>query len=86
MSKQFSSADFNCEVDMNLESIDDKLVNITKSPEFLSEEPEIIGKIKLNSSQKPRSCAESMSTEGGGLIASGDSDWTQCYKNHLFQG
>lgn len=58
MSKQFSSADFNCEVDMNLESIDDKLVNITKSPEFVSDEPEIIGESKLNSPQKPRSCAE----------------------------
>ncbi|XP_026432350.1 uncharacterized protein LOC113329725 [Papaver somniferum] len=84
--KQFSSADLDCEVDMSLESLDGELVNITKSPEFLSEEPEIIGKIKLNSPQKPRSCAESMSTEGGGLIASGDSDWTQCYKNRLFQG
>ncbi|KAI3982220.1 hypothetical protein MKX01_038711 [Papaver californicum] len=84
--KQFTSGDFNCEVDMSLESLDDELVNITNSPEFVSEEREIIGKNKLNSPQKPRSCAESMSTDGGGLIASGDSDWTQCYKNHLFQG
>ncbi|KAI3843567.1 hypothetical protein MKW98_011970 [Papaver atlanticum] len=85
-SKQLSSADFDCEVDMSLESLDGELVNITKSPEFVSEEPEIIGKSKLNSPQKLRSCAESMNTDGGGLIASGDSDWTQCYKNRLFQG
>ncbi|KAM0940069.1 hypothetical protein DsansV1_C19g0160031 [Dioscorea sansibarensis] len=31
------------------------------------------------------SCAESISTDGGGLISSGDSDWTLFYKNHLFE-
>lgn len=36
-------------------------------------------------SQITCSCAESISTDGGGLAASGDSDWTLCYKNHLFQ-
>ncbi|KAI3897591.1 hypothetical protein MKX03_020850 [Papaver bracteatum] len=85
-SKQLSSADFDCAIDMSLESLDGELVNITKSSEFVSEEPKIIGKSKLKSPQKLRSCAESMSTDGGGLIASGDSDWTQCYKNSLFQG
>ncbi|KAF3451095.1 hypothetical protein FNV43_RR07184 [Rhamnella rubrinervis] len=30
-------------------------------------------------------CAESISTDGGSLLASGDSDWTQCYKNDLFE-
>ncbi|XP_022969790.1 uncharacterized protein LOC111468888 [Cucurbita maxima] len=29
-------------------------------------------------------CAESISTDGGGLMASGDSDWHLCYKNGLF--
>lgn len=29
-------------------------------------------------------CAESISTDGGGLVASGDSDWTICYRNRLF--
>ncbi|XXG89528.1 hypothetical protein AAC387_Pa12g1509 [Persea americana] len=29
--------------------------------------------------------AESISTEGGGLVASGDSDWTVFYKNQLFE-
>ncbi|CAK7325011.1 unnamed protein product [Dovyalis caffra] len=36
-------------------------------------------------SQAPCSCAESISTDGGGLVCSDDSDWTLCYKNHLFQ-
>ncbi|KAJ0977040.1 hypothetical protein J5N97_012514 [Dioscorea zingiberensis] len=31
------------------------------------------------------SCAESMSTDGGGLVSSGDSDWTLFYRNHLFE-
>lgn len=31
------------------------------------------------------SCAESISIDGGSLLASVDSDWTQCYKNELFQ-
>ncbi|RVW20283.1 hypothetical protein CK203_106450 [Vitis vinifera] len=35
--------------------------------------------------QRPIACAESVSTDGGGLVASGDSDWTLCYKNHLFE-
>ncbi|KAL7250789.1 hypothetical protein ACSBR1_012741 [Camellia fascicularis] len=35
--------------------------------------------------QRSNSCAESICIEGGGLVASGDSDWTVCYKNQLFQ-
>ncbi|KAI5320885.1 hypothetical protein L3X38_040593 [Prunus dulcis] len=35
-------------------------------------------------SQSSCVCAESISTDGGGLLASGDSDWTLCYKNELF--
>ncbi|KAF4354427.1 hypothetical protein F8388_001848 [Cannabis sativa] len=31
------------------------------------------------------SCAESISTDGGGLLASADSEWDFCYKNDLFQ-
>ncbi|KAF5733954.1 hypothetical protein HS088_TW16G00395 [Tripterygium wilfordii] len=33
----------------------------------------------------PCSCAESISTDGGGLVCSNDSDWTLCYKNQLFK-
>nr|POE52423.1 hypothetical protein CFP56_72453 [Quercus suber] len=29
--------------------------------------------------------AKSISTDGGGLVASKDSDWSLCYKNHLFE-
>ncbi|EOY06986.1 Uncharacterized protein TCM_021537 [Theobroma cacao] len=31
------------------------------------------------------SCAESISTDGGGLARSEDSDWSLCYKNNLFE-
>ncbi|KAJ4723909.1 GPI-anchored adhesin-like protein [Melia azedarach] len=36
-------------------------------------------------SQVSCSCAESICTNGGSLAASGDSDWTLYYKNHLFR-
>ncbi|CAI9777071.1 unnamed protein product [Fraxinus pennsylvanica] len=35
------------------------------------------------SPHRQNSCAESICTNGGGLVASGDSDWTICYKNHF---
>ncbi|KAA8532182.1 hypothetical protein F0562_006675 [Nyssa sinensis] len=35
--------------------------------------------------QRANSCAESICTDGGGLVASGDSDWTLSYKNQLFE-
>lgn len=56
-----------------------------RSPEFLDHEPEIGSKGNWKSSSlKSSSCAESICTDGGGLVASRDSDWTICYKNHLF--
>ncbi|XP_044500143.1 uncharacterized protein LOC123221360 [Mangifera indica] len=36
-------------------------------------------------SQLSCSCAESISADGGSLTASGDSDWTLYYTNHLFK-
>ncbi|KAL2506172.1 hypothetical protein Adt_21793 [Abeliophyllum distichum] len=36
------------------------------------------------SPHRRNSCAESICTNGGGLVVSGDSDWTICYKNHFF--
>ncbi|CAA2957794.1 uncharacterized protein LOC111396709 isoform X1 [Olea europaea var. sylvestris] len=36
------------------------------------------------SPHRRNSCAESISTNGGGLVASGDSDWTICCKDHFF--
>ncbi|OUZ99299.1 hypothetical protein BVC80_717g18 [Macleaya cordata] len=79
------NSDFDCKLDRSVED-NPSLVGATACPEFMSEEPGIKGKGKINSpSQLPSSCAESISTDGGGLIASGDSDWTLCYKNQLFQ-
>ncbi|KAI5670058.1 hypothetical protein M9H77_19911 [Catharanthus roseus] len=62
---------------------------LVKSPKFLEQEPRILGKGKGKENLSPRVpnvCAESISTDGGGLVvSSGDSDWTLCYKNHLFE-
>lgn len=60
--------------------------NSSWSPGLLvNEEVEEYHKCKeMWSHQAPCSCAESISTDGGGLIASGDSDWNLCYKNGLF--
>lgn len=56
------------------------------SPEFLDQEPMISGKDKLSAAQHNACGAESMSIDAGGLVSSsGDSDWTVCYKNHLFE-
>ncbi|RXI05515.1 hypothetical protein DVH24_017557 [Malus domestica] len=43
------------------------------------------GGIRPKSSSRVCATVESISTDGGGgLLASGDSDWSQCYKNELF--
>ncbi|XP_027118018.2 uncharacterized protein [Coffea arabica] len=57
-----------------------------RSPEFLEHEPEILIKGKEALSLVGTNiCAESISTDAGGLVASGDSDWTLSYKNQLFE-
>lgn len=59
------------------------LTNNSRSTELVDNEPRTDGKGK---EQFPsHSCAESISTDGGSLVASRDSDWALCYKNHLFQ-
>ncbi|GAV67155.1 hypothetical protein CFOL_v3_10664 [Cephalotus follicularis] len=73
------------ELNINAEK-DNYLTNGCGSEEFLDNEPIVDGNSK---DRHPPliacSCAESISTDGGGLIASGDSDWSLCYKNELFQ-
>ncbi|KAM7279598.1 hypothetical protein ACFE04_006732 [Oxalis oulophora] len=46
--------------------------------EFANNKPKVNGK-------NERFLAESISTDGGGLNASGDSDWSLCYNNGLFK-
>ncbi|KAF6137508.1 hypothetical protein GIB67_031787 [Kingdonia uniflora] len=78
---------FGRELDCNVQN-DLSLAAYLASPEFQSEEPKIDKKGKrILSPQRPSaSCAESISTDGGGLfITSGDSDWTAYYKNNLFE-
>lgn len=59
--------------------------------EILYNETGVEGKGQENYPCRPPelscSCAESISTDGGGLLASADSDWALCYrtKNELFQ-
>ncbi|KAL9342826.1 hypothetical protein Peur_063257 [Populus x canadensis] len=72
---------------LNVEAATDHIsINGIGSTEFLKTEQDTGGKTKDGlPSQPPCSCAESISTDGGGLVRSDDSDWTLCYKNHLFQ-
>ena len=63
-----------------------KLASNAMSTEFVDNEQGTNGKGKEQfPSQLRCSCAESISTDGGGLDASKDSDWSLCYKNHLFE-
>lgn len=55
------------------------------SPEFICNERDNVKGKRRITSVGLTSCAESISTEGGGLVASGDSDWTVFYKNQLFE-
>ncbi|XP_004288737.1 PREDICTED: uncharacterized protein LOC101296809 [Fragaria vesca subsp. vesca] len=52
------------------------------SADILDDEPGVTAKVIEDI--PPQSCAESISTDGGGLLASRDSDWNLCYKNELF--
>ncbi|XP_068662526.1 uncharacterized protein [Aristolochia californica] len=66
------------------EENDLQVVNGFGSPEYVDDQSSD-GKSKLRVPFEPFGCAESISTDGGGLVASGDSDWTMCYKNQLFE-
>ncbi|XP_061989443.1 uncharacterized protein LOC133708009 [Rosa rugosa] len=69
------------EITNNVEA-DQILTDTSWSADILDDEPGVAGKVKEDF--PPQSCAESISTDGGGLLASGDSDWNLCYKNELF--
>ncbi|KAJ6690812.1 GPI-ANCHORED ADHESIN-LIKE PROTEIN [Salix koriyanagi] len=72
---------------LNVDAATDHIsINGIGSTEFVKKEQGTGGKTKDDlPSQPPCSCAESISTDGDGLVRSDDSDWTLCYKNHLFQ-
>ena len=59
------------------------------SAKILDNEPRVEEKGQENfpsgTPQISHSCAESISTDGGSLLASADSGWDLCYKNELFQ-
>ncbi|KAJ9187188.1 hypothetical protein P3X46_002673 [Hevea brasiliensis] len=67
--------------DLNVDAVNENIsTNGSVSTIFVDSEHGIDG-----TPQVPCSCAESISTDGGGLVCSEDSDWTLCYKNQLFQ-
>ncbi|KAJ6734067.1 GPI-ANCHORED ADHESIN-LIKE PROTEIN [Salix purpurea] len=72
---------------LNVDAATDHIsINGIGPTEFVKKEQGTGGKTKDGlPSQPPCSCAESISTDGDGLVRSDDSDWTLCYKNHLFQ-
>lgn len=58
----------------------------SQSPEFLEHKHELSRNGKLKSPlPEANLCAESILTEGGGLVSSADSDWTHSCKNQLYQ-
>ncbi|KAJ6677536.1 GPI-ANCHORED ADHESIN-LIKE PROTEIN [Salix viminalis] len=73
--------------ELNVDAATDRIsINGYRSTEYVMKEQGTGDKTKDSlPSQPPCSCAESISTDGGGLVCSDDSDWTLCYKNHLFQ-
>ncbi|KAB5548538.1 hypothetical protein DKX38_011944 [Salix brachista] len=73
--------------EINVDAATDRIsINGYRSTEYVMKEQGTGDKTKDSlPSQPPCSCAESISTDGGGLVCSDDSDWTLCYKNHLFQ-
>jgi hypothetical protein len=73
--------------ELNVDAATDRIsINCFGSTEYVMKEQGTGDKTKDSlPSQPPCSCAESISTDGGGLVCSDDSDWTLCYKNHLFQ-
>ncbi|KAL5583584.1 hypothetical protein UlMin_016026 [Ulmus minor] len=67
-------------------SFDQMLAKTSWSPQVSDKNQQVEEKSEENGPPKAScSCAESISTDGGGLLASGDSDWTLSYKNELFQ-
>ncbi|KAJ0485383.1 hypothetical protein HanHA89_Chr14g0567691 [Helianthus annuus] len=58
---------------------------VLKSYKFLDRDVRVDGKVKESSPVRANPCAESICTDGGGLIASADSDWTLDYKNRSFE-
>ncbi|XP_068666989.1 uncharacterized protein [Aristolochia californica] len=82
-------ADFHLGISPDLRSSsltenDLQLTNGFGSPEYVDDQRRD-GKCKLRVPLELPGCAESISTNGGGLVSSGDSDWTMCYKNQLFE-
>ncbi|KAF9603115.1 hypothetical protein IFM89_033840 [Coptis chinensis] len=74
-----------CKLDENV-VLDQSLSDKVLENEVVSEQPETDKPFNGKVLEISSSCAESISTEGGGeLITSRDSGWNLCYENHLFR-
>lgn len=60
-------------------------IHAFQSIEYAEKKSVSEGKDRETFPSREYTCAESISTDGGGLVCSEDSDWTLCYKNHLFK-
>lgn len=58
---------------------------VLKSYKLLDNEVRVDERVKELSPVRVNYCAESICTDGDGLIASRDSDWTLDYKNQSFE-
>ncbi|GLT92816.1 hypothetical protein SLE2022_106320 [Rubroshorea leprosula] len=72
---------------INVDSGNDSILkDAFGSTEFVDGEQGAEGRCKERlPSLLKHSCAESISTDGGGLVSSEDSNWSLCYKNSLFE-
>ncbi|MCD7466464.1 hypothetical protein HAX54_003200 [Datura stramonium] len=83
----YTNAEPNVGVESSLHEENDLLPESgSQSPEFLEHKHVLSRNGKLKSPlPEANSCAESIQTEGGGLVSSADSDWTCSYINELYQ-
>ncbi|CAH9090397.1 unnamed protein product [Cuscuta epithymum] len=68
---------------------DHVMKKVLKYPKFLEQEPFFVyknGKENVLPQRRPgSSCAESIITDGGGLVSSTDSDWNLCCNDQIFR-
>ncbi|EEF29038.1 conserved hypothetical protein [Ricinus communis] len=77
---------FQCCPDLDVHAVNEQLsTNGSGCTIFVDSGHGVDGKAKEEIPPQVPSCAESISTDGGSLVRSEDSDWTICYKNQLFQ-
>ncbi|KAL5990737.1 hypothetical protein ACLOJK_011641 [Asimina triloba] len=77
--------DENTRISTSTDQYDQWLSDCFQSTMFLSDAHNAKKTEEMLPPHGPSPCAESISTDGGGLVSSDDSDWTLLYKNKLFE-